>query len=778
MKATFVLRQLPTLVATVVTLAVCFLQSLRLPSIESLEAQTYDWRVCLARSFPSAGATNLGFVFMSDESIARLAAPSHPLRCGLYWPRHIYGRALEELSAQGAKAVGFDILLTGLRPDHAPVQVVGAEATTNAAQFLASLTPPQPVTQVGANVLMESDDYLAWQLRRAGTGILATERDALPADLFATNAAALGDVSADRDRDGVLRRARPFKNYRRWHRILLQAATDYGINLKLARVGSNEIILSPADGKSVLVPLDTNGCFNLADFLGDKLPAGWPAKAKPFEDERTWHMGIILAAAELGLDLTQAQVDERRHELHLVGTNGVSRTIPLDADGAFYIDWSLSTTDSRLLFEPIHSLLDQHLARAAGETNGLTDAWRGRLVLVGASATGNDLTDRGSTPMEKDTLLVSEHWNIANSLLTGRFIQRPPLAVNLAIIAVVGALTALLTWRLRALTAAVAVLALGGIYCGIAAWLYVRWRIWVPLILPVGAAIMVQHVCLVSYRVVFEEREKRRVRSFFAKVVSPDIVQELLRADKLSSFDGAHREVTVMFSDVRGFTDLTDRNRETAVQHICERRLSPQAASIFLDQQARETLLTVNLYLATVADRVKQHTGTLDKYIGDCVMAFWGAPTPNPQHALSAVRAAIDAQRAIAELNRGRAEENQRRATVNPPLPPLPLLSLGSGINTGVAIVGLMGSDDHILNYTVFGREVNLASRLESVSGRGRIVIGEATFRHLERDAPALAARCLRLAPTAVKGIREALVCYEVPWKEESERDASKQARG
>ena len=767
MKAPFVLRQLPTLVAASVTLAVCILQSLRLHSVESLEAQTYDWRVRLARSFPTVGATNLGFVFMSDESIVRLADASHPLRCGLYWPRHIYGRALEELSAQGAKAVGFDILLTGLRPDHAPVKVAG-EAAASAARFLTEISPGRPVTQVDGCVLMESDDYLAWQLRRAGMGLLAAEEGAQPASLFATNAAAVGDVSADRDRDGVLRRAKPFKVYRRWHRLFLQAEADYGVKLSRARISPSEIKLVPADGKAVRVPLDANGCFDLADFLGDKLPAGWPAKAKPFEDELVWHMGIVLAAAELGLDLAKAQVDERRHELHLPGTNGVSRTIPLEADGAFFIDWSLSTTDPRLQFESIDSVLDEHLARAAGKADaGTNNPWRGRLVLVGSSATGNDLTDRGSTPLERDTLLVSEHWNIANSVLTGRFIWRSPLAVNLAIIVVVGALTALLTWQLRALTAAVAVLALGCLYCATAAWLYVEWRIWVPIILPVGAAIMVQHVCLVSYRVVFEEREKRRVRSFFAKVVSPDIVQELLRADKLSAFDGSHREVTVMFSDVRGFTDLTDRNRETAEQHIRNNQLSAQAAAGLLDAQARETLLMVNLYLATVADCVKHHTGTLDKYIGDCVMAFWGAPTPNPRHALAAVQAAIDAQRTIAKLNRLRAEETERRATANPPLPPLPLLSLGSGINTGVAIVGLMGSDAHILNYTVFGREVNLASRLESVSGRGRIVIGETTFKHLERDAPALAARCQKLAPTSVKGIREALVCYEVPWQEE-----------
>ena len=766
MKAPFVLRQLPTLVAASVTLAVCILQSLHLPSIESLEAQTYDWRVRLARGFPAVGATNLGFVFMSDESILRLADPSHPLRCGLYWPRHIYGRTLEELSAQGAKAVGFDILLTGLRPDHAPVKVAG-ESVASVTRFLTEISQGRPITQVDGCVLMESDDYLAWQLRQAGVGLLAAEEGAQPASLFATNAAAVGDVSADRDRDGVLRRAKPFKVYRRWHRLFLQAEADYGVKLAHARISPSEITLVPADGKAVRVPLDANGCFDLADFLGDKLPAGWPAKAKPFEDERIWHMGIVLAAAELGLDLAKAQVDERRHELYLPGTNDVSRTIPLEADGAFYIDWSLSTTDSRLQFESIDSVLDEHLARAAGKAGaGTNSRWRGRLVLVGSSATGNDLTDRGSTPLERDTLLVSEHWNIANSLLTGRFVWRSPLAGNLAIIAVVGALTALLTWRLRALTAAAAVLALGGLYCATAAWLYVEWRIWVPIILPVGAAIMVQHVCLVSYRVVFEEREKRRVRSFFAKVVSPDIVQELLRADKLSAFDGSHREVTVMFSDVRGFTDLTDRHREAANQHIRDKQLSAPDATAFLDEQARQTLLMVNLYLATVADCVKQHTGTLDKYIGDCVMAFWGAPTPNPRHALAAVQSAMDAQRAIAGLNRQRAEENHRRTAASPPLPPLPLLSLGSGLNTGVAIVGLMGSDDHILNYTVFGREVNLASRLESVSGRGRIVIGETTFKHLERDAPALAVRCQRLAPTSVKGIREALVCYEVPWQE------------
>jgi adenylate cyclase len=152
-------------------------------------------------------------------------------------------------------------------------------------------------------------------------------------------------------------------------------------------------------------------------------------------------------------------------------------------------------------------------------------------------------------------------------------------------------------------------------------------------------------------------------------------------------------------------------------------------------------------------------------------MAFWGAPMPNAQHAAACVRAAIDSQRAIYELNLKRVEENQKRELENMiggearPKPRLPILTLGSGINTGMATVGLMGSNEHLLNYTVFGREVNLASRLEAVSGRSRIVISEATYKHLLRDDPELAATCIALPPVKVKGIVAEINIYEVPWR-------------
>jgi adenylate cyclase len=213
--------------------------------------------------------------------------------------------------------------------------------------------------------------------------------------------------------------------------------------------------------------------------------------------------------------------------------------------------------------------------------------------------------------------------------------------------------------------------------------------------------------------------------------------------------------------------------QQRVADFIREHQLEPDVAEMCIEESAQETLETVNLYLTTVADAVKKHGGTLDKYIGDCVMAFWGAPTPNERHASDCVWAAIDAQRAIHDLNEKRSAQNNARETENrarlsaglPPKPPLRALQLGTGINTGLATVGLMGSDAHVLNYTVFGREVNLASRLESVSGSGRIIISDTTYNHLLREDPALASTCIEMFPVTVKGIRDAVRIYEVPWQ-------------
>ena len=736
-------KRAPAALALVVLALVCGLRLLNPDFLERMERMTYDLRVRAAQKFPAPAATNLAFVSMEDSSIAAIRHGLLGRPYGLYWPRHVYGRVVEELSAQGAKAIAFDVLFGELRPDHAPV--VLADGST-----------------------IESDDFFALQMYRASNVISAFTAEVTPPDLFTTNCLALGDISTEKDADGVLRRIKSFNL--KWHPAFKSASRQWGIDLEKARIEPDKILLPQPDGTNLTVALDHDGNFDLADFVGDAIPKGWKRHDQPFS--RVWDLGIVLAAQELKLDLAHAVVDLPRGKIILHGANGVERTIPVDDRGYFYINWQLAATNAGILRTPIEAVLKQDKLRLLGETNGLPDDFRGKLVVIGSAAQGNDLSDHGATPLENDTLLVSKHWNVASSIITGQFIRRAPLPLELALIICLGALTAFLTWQLRAFAASGGTILLAAIYTFTAFVLFAKFRFWLPLVFPVMGAIVLEHMCLTVHRVVFEETEKRRVKSVFSKLVSPNIVNELLEADKLS-VDGSHCEVTVFFADVRGFTALTDQMQEQISEFVRNSAVDLPTAEKYFEESARETLETVNLYLAAVADVIKHHGGTLDKYIGDCVMAFWNAPTPNEKHALACVEAAIDAQRAIQALNERRLAQNpareiENRARTAAGLPPRPLhvaLQLGTGINTGMVTAGLMGSDRHIFNYTVFGREVNLASRLEGVSGSGRIIISDTAYNHLLWHAPTLASTCTELFPEKVKGFRDAVRIYEVPWQ-------------
>jgi len=738
------LKRGPVILGVAVLALVCGLRLLRLDFFERLERMTYDLRAKTALHFSAPVATNLAFVAIEDSSITAVQNGSVGFHFGLSWPRQVYGRLVEELSAEGANAVAFDVLFEDLRPDHPPVQMADGS-------------------------LVESDDFLALQMRRATNVILGATGDTPLPDVFATNALSLGDISAEKDPDGVLRAVQAIHIYRNWHPLFKQAAAEFGLDLANAKFAPGKIILPQTGTTNVVeVPVDAENNFTLADF--DKKLSG---KVKAFTDDRVWQMGIVLAAQALHLDLQNAEVDQPRGKIILRGANGIERTIPVDAGGYFFIDWRLTPNDPHLLGTPIENLLWQDKQRLSGQTNGLVDAFRNKLVVVGSTAQGNNLTDRGATPLEKDTFLVSQYWNVANSVITGQFIRRASLPLELALIIFLGVLTVFLTWQLRAFSAAGGTFLLAAVYVAVAFFAFVKFRFWLPLVFPIGGAMLMEHLMLVAYRVMFEESQKRHVKSVFSRIVSPDVVNELLQVEKLS-LGGGCQEITVWFSDVRGFTQFTDESQAKVLEFIREHKLAGAEAEAAINEEARETLATVNLYLGVVADAIKRHNGTLDKYIGDCAMAFWNAPLPNKKHAAACVRAAIDAQRTIYELNLKRVEENQKRELETtfmahgdaPPKPRLAILTLGSGINTGMATVGLMGSNEHLLNYTVFGREVNLASRLESASGRSRIYIGEATYKRLLQDDPELAATCISIPPlTNIKGISRAVIVYEVPWR-------------
>jgi len=299
------LKRTPVILAVAVLVLVCDVRLLRFDFFERVERMTYDLRVRAAQKFPAPAATNLAFVSMEESSIAAVKSGQLGYHYGLYWPRQVYGRLVEELSAQGAKAVAFDVLFGELRPDHPPVQMANGS-------------------------LMESDNFFALQMCRAGNVLIAITPEVMPPDLFATNALALGDISTEKDSDGVLRRVKAFRIYRRWHPLFKKVEADpgFGIDLRRARVEPGHIILPRANGEEIKVPVDAETNFALADFVGGKLPPGVAPQARAFTDEHVWHMGVVLAACELKLNLDRADMDLPHGRITLRGANGVERILP------------------------------------------------------------------------------------------------------------------------------------------------------------------------------------------------------------------------------------------------------------------------------------------------------------------------------------------------------------------------------------------------------------------------------------------------------------------
>jgi len=723
----------------------------RVPAFQRLEWMTYDWRVRLAHNYASHSsqdATNLGVVEISDNTIAAVNSGEFGYQFGLYWPRQVYARGLEELSRQGAKAVAFDVLFAEKRPDQPPV-----------------LLPD------GSSIA--SDDYFARQLKASGNAIVAAGQGLLPNPLFMTNAWRVANITTERDADGVLRRDQAFSEYKDWHWIIKQVAAAYGFNLSKTRTEPGKITFYQRDAEPVVFPTDSHGMIDTTNVV-NPVPPGVPPHFLPFTTIRVWSMGIVMAAYQLKLDLDKSEIDLPNHRIVLHGEHGLTRFIPVDSHGYFYIDWSMGLHDTNLVKGAFEELLMAQGERDAGHP--VPNQWRDKLIVIGSTATGNDLSDTGSTALESFTYLVSKHWNVANSVIAGRFIRPTRMPVNLLLIILVGALSAWITWVVaRPVTGSILMAVAAIVYLAVAAALFIHWRVWLPIVLPLVCAGFVTHLSALTYRVSVEQSEKKRIRSLFSRLVSPEVVNEVLdaKAVSLNSLSGQRRELTVYFADIRGFTELTDAAQAEDTAFVRRHELSPQLAEDYFDEQAREVMKTVSLYLGTIADCVKKHQGTLDKYIGDCVMAFWGAPLANPHHALAAVRCAIEAQQALYSLNAQREKENRQREQENigrlgaglPLLSRLPVLSMGGGINTGMAIAGFMGSDAHIVNYTVFGREVNLASRLEGISGHGRILIGEGTYAALRRDDPDLAKTCVELPSGVVKGFRDRVRIFEVPWK-------------
>jgi adenylate cyclase len=225
-------------------------------------------------------------------------------------------------------------------------------------------------------------------------------------------------------------------------------------------------------------------------------------------------------------------------------------------------------------------------------------------------------------------------------------------------------------------------------------------------------------LAVVAYRTVFEEKDKRRIRDMFGKYVSPAVVDEILQAPP--ELGGVDKELTVFFSDIRGFTSMSER------------------------MSSQELVNHLNLYLTAMTDLILEYKGTLDKYVGDEIMCFWGAPAPQQDHALLSCKCALKQVEVLNKMNAAWPSEKR--------------ISIGIGINTGIMTVGNMGSIGR-MNYTLMGDRVNLGARLEGTNKQyaTTIIISEYTYAQVKDKVLAR-----ELDVIKVKGKDKPVVIYEL----------------
>ncbi len=380
-------------------------------------------------------------------------------------------------------------------------------------------------------------------------------------------------------------------------------------------------------------------------------------------------------------------------------------TVPVDRQGRLLLNYAgparmypyLSFADllgdsatveiEQLVFNPANKNWEMQ-KRAVNKAAFIKD----KIFVVGATATG--IYDLRVTPFEENYPGAETHLNALDNLLNHNFFRNIPdeRALMPLVLAVLGLLLSVVLSYLGAVSG---LLITASAMLG--TWLidqhyFFGQGVIVTIIWPM-VMIMALYVSLTFYRYLTEERGKKELRQTFQKYVSPAIVEEILSDPKNIELGGKKVHLTVMFSDVRGFTTISEK-------------LDPRALSDLL-----------NSYLTPMTEIVFSNRGTLDKYMGDAIMAFFGAPITYGDHAKHACRCALQSLVKLFELQK----EFERKG--------LPIIDLGIGLNTGDVSVGNMGSET-VRSYTVMGDAVNLASRLEGINKEygTRIILSEMTY--------------------------------------------------
>ena len=639
--------------------------------LQTVELKTFDWRLSHTAQ-PQTARRDIALIDIDEGSLRTL----QPYAGRWPWPRVVHSSLIDFLASAGAKLIAYDI-------DFAePDTRVGFKYGDS--------------TWSGA----DSDRALAESIRKAGNVILLADASYDAETLEIERIPRAGyrlDTPGVIERRGVLP---PFD-------VLAQAASGLGHNL---------FILDPDGPLRHTVPFIRSH--------GRVLPSLGAAAAL---------RAAGIRPEEIRLDGTHLRYRDRVMPMawrHVPSSDGTISYLwgLIDFRGpAFLADLKSRTYPTYSFFDVLQS---QEQIDAKMTPTVDPAVFRDKIVFVGTTAAG--LFDVFETPFANGKMPgINIHAAVADDLLSNRFLAPPVDRVRVAsVIAaalVVGVVAAFVpAWWATAIT----LVMVGGM-----GWLATRLfahGYWVNLSQPVLASSFALFGG-VGYQYFVEGREKRKMKKLFGQYVSKDVYEQLVANPSLARLGGQRREMTVLFSDIRGFTTVTERGQPEEIVHM------------------------LNEYFTKMVDVVFKHGGTLDKFVGDMVMALFGAPLADPHHVDHAVEAALEMIVELGKLNehwkaQGRFAE----------------LDIGIGINTGPMIAGNIGSEA-IMSYTVIGDAVNLGSRLESLNKQygTRIIISDATRERLTGRY-----RFRPLGDVVVKGKTQPVAIFEVVGREPVSEEA------
>lgn len=556
------------------------------------------------------------------------------------WPRSQVAALIDKLAAAGAVTIGFDIVFA--EPDR--------------------LSPDR---------IAQDNPALAPEIR-AGLAALGSNEDALAAAMRRTRVVA-GETSA---RDG-------------------EAAEDGAVRAKIAKTPSailgddpEPFLLHFPRLVQNLAPITEaaagHGVFTV-DPDADGIFRRMPMVMKVEGELRLSLAGEILRIATGG-----KAVGLRTDKAGISGIVVGGVLVPTDASGRIW-PWFNMASPTRYV--------------SAGDIMaGGFDPKRiaGRMVLVGTSAVG--LEDYRATPIAAAMPGVEIHAQIIENILAKQFLTRPnyALGMELVLAALLGAAAILLYPRLGATGSLAMAMTLLPAILGGAWWAFSSKRLLADATFP-AATLTAIFMLMATANYLREERQKRQIRTAFGQYLSPAMVDRLAGSPDQLRLGGETRELTLLFTDVRGFTAISESYKK-----------NPQGLTRLM-----------NHFLNALSKPILEQQGTIDKYMGDAIMAFWNAPIDQADHATRGCRAALTMVGRLAELN-----EERKRIAAADPSEPLHFIRIGIGLNSGECVVGNMGSDLRF-DYTALGDTVNLASRLEGLSKPYGfpIILGDNTAR-------------------------------------------------